>query len=143
MANGRTFDPKKVNGAFGAIVFSDYAKGTFLKATTEGDDFTMEKGADGEYDRVNNNNNLITVELTIKQTSPLNDALSAWRIADKKGNVGGVPLIIKDNGTGGTTLVTIPKAHIKKAPDMTAADSLQPRTWVFEGAGELFVGSNS
>lgn len=138
-----TYDPKKMNGIFGAIVLGDVAKGTFFKATQDGDDFTSEKGADGEYDRINNNNNLVTVEYTCKQTSPINAALSAWRLADKAGNVGGVPLLLKDNGPGGTTLVALTGAYIKKGPDMTSADSLQPRTWVFEGTGTIFVGGNT
>lgn len=143
MASGRTFDPKSIAASFGAIILGDWAKGTIVKVSTDGDDFTMEKGADGEYDRINNNNNLLTVEITLKQTSPINDALSAFRTADKLGNVGGVPLLIKDMGPGGTSTVAIPKCHIKKAPDMSVADSLQPRTWVLEGAGTMFIGSNS
>lgn len=138
-----TFDPKKVNAAFGAIVLGDWAKGTFIKASQDGDDFTAEKGADGEYDRINNNTNLVTVEFTIKQTSPINNALSAWRIADKAGNVGGVNLFVKDSGPGGTSLVALTGAYILKAPDLVMADSLQPRTWTIQGTGQIFHGSNS
>lgn len=136
-----TFDPKLVNAAFGAVIFGDYAKGTFIKVTTDGDDFSMEKGADGSYERINNNNNLLTVEITLKQTSTINDLMAAIRKADKLSNSGVFPFALKD--IAGASLVVIPKCHIKKAPDYVAADSLQPRTWVLEGVGEMFVGGNS
>ena len=141
--SGNTFDPKKVQATFGLIPLGDWGKGTFIKVTQDGDDFTYEKGADGSYDRINNNNNLVTVEFTLKQTSPLNDLLSAMRLADKSGNVGGVPLLIKDFGPGGTTLVALTKASIVKAPEIVMADSLQNRTWTIHGIGTIFVGSNS
>lgn len=139
-----TFDPKQVLAIFGPVIFGDYAKGTFIKVATDGDDFTSEKGADGSYERINNNNNLLTVEISIKQTSPINAALSAIRIADKKANTGVFPFAITDlNGfTPAAPLCVIPKCFIKKAPDLNEADSLQSRTWILEGVGELFIDGN-
>lgn len=142
MANGRTFDPKQVKVQFGAITLSGFAKGTAIKVSTDGDDFTLEKGIDGEYERINNNNNLLTIEVTLKQTDPTNDLLSAHRQLDKSTNIGMVPFLIKDMGPGGTTLVG-GLAHIKKAPDLVVADTLQPRTWVFEGPGKFYLGGNA
>lgn len=140
----RTFDPKKTKAVYGPISLGDWAKGTFIKASQDGDDFTLEKGADGTYDRINNNNNLWTVEVTIKQTSPINDLLSAARIADKAGNTGPFPLVVKDMSQANSlTVLTLTAAHIKKSPDLSLADTLQPRTWVFEGVGECVIGGNT
>lgn len=136
-----TFDPKLVNANFGPVIFGDYAKGTFIKVATDGDAFTTERGADGKTERINNNNNLLTVEITLKQTSTLNDALSAIHQADKLTNGGVFPFAMKDGNNN--SLVLIPKCYIKKMPDFVGADSLQPRTWVLEGDGTMFVGGNS
>ena len=77
------------------------------------------------------------------QSSPLNAALSALRLIDKKGKNGaGVgPFLVKDNG--GTTLLEAEKCWIAKAPSMTLGKTATAREWKIRVASVLeFHGGN-
>lgn len=140
----RTYDPKEVVFIFGTVIATGYMEGEVITIERSGDAFTTVKGADGGVDRVNNNNNTFNVELTLKQTSPTNDAFSTLLTADILGNEGVLPLIIKDAGPGGTTLFTAPQAWIQNSPDVTYGDAMGGRTWSFStGNSAMFVGSNT
>ena len=137
----RTFDPKAVVITFGPIIIIGYAEGTFCTVARSGDVFEVSKGADGTVDRVNKNSNNFAVTVTIKQTSPVNDLLSAVQAQDSLSNTGKYPLTVKD--INGTTLFFAPQAWIGKDPDPELSDSLTNRPWRFDtGIAELFQGGN-
>ena len=136
-----TFDPKKVIVTFGEVVFSGYAEGTFINVSRSGDAFEKRKGSDGSVDRINKNAYDCTAELTLMQTSPTNDLLSAILIQDQLSNTGIRPLTISD--LSGTSLFFAPLAWIRVDPNDEKADSLGNRTWTFDtGIAEKFTGGN-
>jgi hypothetical protein len=138
----RTYDPKQIVVTFGPVIMSGFADGTFVQVTRSGDLFSKQKGADGSIDRVNNNTFDFTVAITLKQTSPSNEALSAIVIADQLANAGILPLVIKD--LRGSTLFVAPQAWIAKDPDDSFASDLSSREWRFDtGPAEKFTGSNN
>ena len=139
--NVRTYDPKKIVGTWGAIIFSGYADGTFITIERNGDLFEKRKGADGSVDRINKNANDFSATLNLMQTSLINDLLSAVMITDGLTNLGIFPLTIKD--LRGNTLFFAAQAWIAKDPDDEEGDSLAGREWRFDtGPAEKFTGGN-
>jgi hypothetical protein len=139
--NVRTYDPKKVVVTFGTVIVSGYGEGTFIAVTQNGDSFEKQRGADGGVDRVNKNASDYSVVLTLKQTSLVNDLLSALSIADKLSNAGKLPLTVKD--LNGTSLFFAEQAWIAKEPDPENSDSMSNREWRFDtGIAKQFIGGN-
>jgi hypothetical protein len=136
----RTFDPGKVIVTFAGNLITGFAAGTFISAERAEDTFSAEAGASGEVARVRNRNKLGTVTLTLMQTSPSNDVLSAQAKRDELSGTGAGSLLVKD--LGGTTLIASPSAWIKKPPAVEFAKELSNREWVLEGELDIFAGSN-
>jgi hypothetical protein len=137
----RTYDPKLIVVTFGSVTITGYADGTFLTIAGNGDAFSKVRGADGGVDRVNMNQADYAVTLTLKQTSITNDQLSALHSADKLGNAGKLPLVVKD--LNGTTLFSAPQAWVAKEPDPEFSAELSNREWRIDtGIASLVVGGN-
>lgn len=137
----RTYDPQKVIVTFGPIIATGYADGTFISVERNGNMFEKVRGADGGVDRVNKNAFDFGVTLTLKQTSPTNNALSAMMTADQLTNAGIVPLLVKD--LLGNTIFAAPQAWIAKEPTMEDGSDLGTREWLFEtGPAVNFIGGN-
>ena len=137
----RSYDPKQVFVTFGVLPLSGFAEGTFISIERSGDLFEKSRGADGSIDRVNKNAFDFSVTLTLKQTSPSNDGLSAVVVADQLTNAGVFPLTVKD--LNGTTLFVAPQAWIAADPTTELADTLSSREWRFDtGPAERFTGGN-
>lgn len=135
----RTYDPKQVVVTWGAVIVTGFAEGTFVTIARNGDLFEKSKGADGTVDRINKNANDFSVTITIKQTSITNDLFSAQMLLDVQGNVGVLPLTVKD--LAGTTLFFARQAWIAKDPDVTYGDSLENREWRLDtGNAAEFIG---
>ena len=150
----RTYDPKKVVVTFGTTTITGYAEGTFISIERAGDIFSTVKGADGGVDRVNNNNNIFTVEITLKQTSPTNEELTTLSIADALANAGVFQLAIKDLRTSRTAEITgidgidkavfvAAQAWIQKDPDTEYSDAMSNRTWTFSCVGVKLDSGNT
>ena len=137
----RTYDPKLIVMAFGGVLITGYAAGTFVQVARNGDSFEKVKGADGGVDRVNRNASDFAVTITIKQTSITNDLLSAIFEQDRLTNTGKLPLTIKD--LNGTALFSAPQAWIGKDPDDEYGESMSNRQWRFDtGIAAKFTGGN-
>lgn len=124
----RTYDPKLYNISFKGIPIVGFSDGTFWEVSSE-DAFESKVGADGTEDRTNKNQYGVDGNITIKQTSLTNDALSAVHIQDKLLNNGVGEFLVKD--LGGTTVVSSAQAYIKKLPDTSKSDSSENNTWNF------------
>lgn len=136
-----TFDPKSVVVSIGGIPISGYADGTFLEVTADNQQFTKVVGADGFTTRVKSNNYGGVMTLTIAQTSPSNDALSAILNADRLANAGVVPILIKD--LSGTTIIFSATGWIQQFPDVSFGNEMNNRAWVLDLAEiDIFIGGN-
>lgn len=137
----RTYDPKQVIVTFGTIAMMGYAEGTFISIERNGQLFEKSRGSDGSVDRTNKNAFDFSVTLTLKQTSPTNQLLSAVAAADQLSNLGVLPLVIKD--LNGATVFTAPQAWIQSDPNDEFGDTSGSREWVFDtGPAAKLTGGN-
>lgn len=137
----RTFDPGQVIVSVGGVPMSGYADGTFLSVDRDEQMFTKVVGADGTTTRVKSNNRSGTMTLTLKQSSPSNDVLSAFAALDESVNAGVVPILVKD--LSGTTIFFSATGWIQKYPTAEFAKEISNREWIFDLADiDVFVGGN-
>lgn len=130
----RTYDSKGITMSFSTPVLNSILSGRGLPdgdflAITCPDSFEGVDGADGGHDRVNLNNNTLTVEITLKKTSPVNDELTAIHIADKASNTGKGALNIVD--INGTMFLKSFQAYITKFAEVTLGKGIAGVTWTF------------
>lgn len=137
-----TYDPKSVIITIGGIPMSGFADGTFALLTREVDAWAMVTGADGLTTRVKSNNRAGTFTLTLTQTSPSNDILSAYAELDELRNDGVVSVLIKD--IAGSTIIFSATGWIQKYPDVEFSNVLTNREWVMGLSDiDIFVGGNT
>jgi len=137
----RTYDPKAVTAAFGEVLLSGFAEGTFIKASRDKDRFTKKVGARGEVTRIKVNDRSGRVEVTLDQSSPVNDYLQAIALQDEAANAGVRSFSIVDHL--GTTYVHAENSWIVKDPDVEEGTDLTTRTWIFDLAEMIkFVGGS-
>lgn len=137
----RTFDPKEVIITIGGIPMSGFADGTFLEVVADVPQFTKVTGADGYVTRVKSNDYGAVMTLTLSQSSPSNDALSAIFNADRQANAGVVPILIKD--MSGTSVIFAATGWIQQFPDTAFGNEINDRAWIFDLANaDLFIGGN-
>lgn len=137
----RTYDPKSVIVSIGGIPVSGYADGTFLEITADDQQFSKVVGADGYTTRVKSNNYGGVLTLTLSQSSPSNDILSALLNLDRVSNAGVVPILIKD--LSGTSLIFSAAGWIQQFPDLSFGNEINDRAWTFDLSDiDLFVGGN-
>lgn len=131
-----TFDFRKLNVIFGVAQITGYADGDALTVEEDQPAFNSMSGADGHVDRVKNNANSLTITMSLRQTSPTNQVLSALHLADRAGGVP-LPLIIKDRN--GTTLITTAQAWIEKFPKSAFGNEAKTREWVIKTGSEYVI----
>lgn len=137
----RTFDPKAVIVTIGGVPMSGFADGTFLEITADVPQFTKTTGADGYVTRVKSNDYGAVMTLTLSQSSPSNDVLSAIFNADRLTNAGVVPILIKD--MSGTSVIFAATGWIQQFPDTSFGNEINDRAWIFDLANaDLFIGGN-
>jgi len=137
----RTFDPKSVIVTIGGVPMSGYADGTFLEITADTQQWTKVTGADGFTTRVKSNDYGGVMTLTLSQSSPSNDVLSALLNVDKLSNAGVVPILIKD--LSGTTIIFSASGWIQQFPDISFGNEINNRAWVLDLADmDILVGGN-
>lgn len=137
----KTYDPGLVVIQFGPYLITGTADGTFVKASRNEDTFKTYVGADGTPARSRSRNKSGSVELTLAQTSPSNDALGAAHLADELLGAGVYPLMIKD--LNGTTLVAAAEAWVTKPADVEEGKEVGNRAWKLEtGSLNIWSGGN-
>lgn len=137
----RTYDPKAVVITIGGVPMSGFSDGTFLEISRDAQAFTKVVGADGTTTRVKSNNTGGTMTVTLKQSSPSNDVLSAFAQADALSNAGVVPILVKD--LSGNSVYFSATGWIQKIADSTFSADVSDRAWTLDLADvDIFVGSN-
>jgi len=138
----KTYDPKEVHIIVGGFEMVGLADGTFLTVSRTNDAYAMVVGADGEASRAKSNDKSGNAVLSLQQTSPSNDILSGFAIADELSNSGVIPVIVTDSL--GTTTLFSGEGWIKKIPDAAFAKEISNREWTIELASiDIFLGGNS
>lgn len=123
-----TYDPNEVIISVLGVTVTGYADGSFVDLEYDEDAFSLVVGAGGETARVRSQNRSATITLTLMQTSPINDALSAAHNADLQSGNGVGAFGLKDNR--GTTNLGAQNCWIQKPSPVGFAKELQDRTWI-------------
>jgi hypothetical protein len=136
-----TYASDEVTVIVGGVVMSGFADGTFVTVARDEQAFNKVTGADGSVSRAKTANKSGTITLTLQQTSPSNDVLSALMIADELSNQGVVPVLLKDK-TGRTTVFSS-SSWIQQSPEASMSKNIESREWVIDCAKlEIFIGGN-
>jgi len=136
-----TYDPKLLLVTFGGIPLTGFADGTFLAVVRNSDMFSEVTGADGETSRAKSNDRSGLATITLKQTSPSNDVLSAFALADEEANAGVRTFMAKD--ALGTSIFFSAFAYVKKIPDSAFGKEINNREWsLFLSDLRVLVGGN-
>ena len=142
MAQVRTYAADEVRIVVGGSPISGLADGTFVSISRDEQAFNKLTGADGSTSRAKTGNRAGSITLTLQQTSPGNDVLSALMIADEEGNDGVTSVLVKD--TSGRTLHFAASAWVQQMPDTDFSKEIEERAWVLDCAAiDSFVGGNA
>ena len=125
-----TYDPKMVVLTMGGVPIRGYADGTQIVAERSNDMFTKVSGNDGAVSRAKSNDKSGTVTVTLAQTSPSNDVLSAFHKQDELSNTGVKVLNCKDLSGRSTHFSS--GAWIRKLPNAEYAKEITNREWVID-----------
>jgi len=125
-----TYNPKQVTLSLGAKTMTGFMDGTFILAERNDQAFHLKVGSDGEGARAKSADQSGKVTLTLLQTSPSNDDLSAFANADELSGAGEFPLLLRD--ASGRTLMSAVTAWIQKFANTEFAKEVVGRQWVIE-----------
>lgn len=137
----RSYDPSQVVVTVNGAQMSGFADGTFVSVIRSNDAFTKVTGADGVTSRSKSSDKSGELTITLAQTSPSNDILSALATLDELSSLGVVAIAVKD--ISGRSLFASGNAWIRKVPDSAFGKEIDNREWVFDCADLApFVGGN-
>ena len=125
-----TYDAAQVNVIVEGIPLSGMADGTFVTVDMDSDAFTKYKGTDGHASRSKSNDFCGTITVTLAQSSPSNDILSALAQRDRLSNTGVVPVLVQD--LSGTSVYASAFAWVRKKAKGEFGKEIGPREWVFD-----------
>lgn len=136
-----TFDIKKCIIIVGVARMQGFANGEAFSLELDDDLYQKEAGADGDVSRSRRHGLSASAKISLMQTSPSNDILMGYAVADHLSNAGVVPLTVKD--ILGTTTIFAPYCWVKKPAPMAVGKELTNREWALDIANtEMFIGGN-
>lgn len=130
MTDVKANDPNNVAIIFGGVPISGYGTGDFLTIEQDEDTFGDVTGADGETIRSKGNPHpMVTVTLTLMESSTSNSILSAMHQIDRLANNGAgvVPFLYKDGA--GTSIFAAEKCWVSKPPSIIKGKEGKERAW--------------
>lgn len=123
------------------IPITGFAPGTFIEWARNTESYRLVVGSDGTGARAASADRSGTVTVTLKQTSPVNGALSAAAVLDERTGDGVGTLSVKD--LSGLDVIAAASAWIRKPPDGEISNEITSRQWVFETDNlEILLGGN-
>ena len=134
----KTYSLSAVALIMGGVPATGAGKDDFVTVTPIGDTFILEEGQDGGAVRTYTGSKTADIQLTLIQTSPFNDFLSALYNADVdssdvgQGGAGVVPFLLRD--TNGTTVVKAESAFVCKPPVIGRKKETTDVVWMIKGA---------
>lgn len=138
----RTYSPKAVDVIVGGVKMEGWSEGSMIDISYNADTYTLSIGVAGQGSRAQNDDLSARITIHLAQTSPSNDALSGFWLADGEAPNGvPVPLMIKDRS--GRSLYVAESAWATKIPDGSFNNGINERAWVIETDRLVpFVGGN-
>lgn len=137
----RTFDPKEVSIIFGPLIIRGFAE-EMITVARDNPAWEMVIGADGEATRVKSNDRSGSITVSLQQSSPSNDDLSALALVDEVSSTGLVPFLMKDNF--GTSIYTAATCYIEQIPEAAYGKTANDRVWIFKTDNLVaFLGGNT
>ncbi len=128
----RSYDPGQVVLTVGGVPINGFADGTFISVERSEDSFTKTSGADGIVSRARSRDKSGEITITLAQTSPSNDVLTALNATDETTGAGVVPVQCKD--LSGRTVLFTAFAWIRKPPAVEFGKEISDREWVMDCA---------
>jgi hypothetical protein len=136
------YDPNLVSVIAGGKILGGWGEGTYIEAERDEDSWMKKTGVDGEVSRAKNKNRGGKVTLTLMQTSPSNDILSAFQQADEQAGTGVFTIVVRD--ANGATLLSAADAWVKKPPKLVFAKEVQAWQWTIDiGTFAFLVGAGT
>ncbi len=137
----RTYDPSMAVLVVNGIPIGGYADGTGIKVSRSNDAYSKVTGMDGVTSRAKSVDRSGEIVITLAQTSPSNDVLSALAALDEAQNTGVVAVIITD--LSGRSVYSSAKAWIRKPADAEFGKEISNREWTLDCAElAVFSGGN-
>lgn len=128
----KEYSAKAVNISWNSVPFVGLDENTFLRLTRHSDIRSRVVGAQGDVALTKYADRTGTIEITLMQTSPTNDVLSAIMVAQEAVDFEGTQVsnfIITD--PSGSVMATGINAWLEKAPEISLGKDQNPKTWTF------------
>lgn len=128
----KEYSAKAVNISWNSVPFVGLDENTFLRLTRHSDIRSRVVGAQGDVALTKYADRTGTIEITLMQTSPTNDVLSAIMVAQESVDFEGTQVsnfIITD--PSGSVMATGINAWLEKAPEISLGKDQNPKTWTF------------
>ncbi len=136
-----SYDPGKVAVIIGAKILSGFSDDSQVSIERMTATFNESVGADGHVTRSASRDYRGTVTVTLMQSSPSNDDLTALALADEINGQGMFPLIIRD--ASGRTICSGDAAWVTQIASCDFSRSITNRTWTIRVATLVMsVGGN-
>ena len=137
----KTYDPGQILVAAGGNILGGFSEDSVVEVERAEATFITHVGADGEVTRTRNRNRSGTVKVKLLRTSPSNDVLSAYALADEKFGTGVFPLTVQD--MLGTTLHFGGNAWVERPPADAFEKEVNEREWTIAvGDLDMFAGGS-
>lgn len=137
MGTLRNYSPDRVTISFKGITITGFADGTFIEVEREVDTFTKKVGSLGDVARTKSLNKSGKITITVMDTHPINDALSAVITDDEQDGLSFGPFSLKD--LAGLTEVRATEAWCMRIPKVTRAQASANVVYVFEAASIFII----
>jgi hypothetical protein len=125
-----TYSASQVIIIVNGVPMTGYADGDFCKVEYTADPFKMYIGADGSTARSRNADHSGSIEITLMQTSPSNDILSAQAEADWLLGIGVGSAMVKD--LKGSAIWSAMECWVRKPSPTAYGKEITTRTWVLD-----------
>lgn len=138
----RTYAPDKILMLVNAVPMTGFAEDSFISIAPNADMSTIQVGADGEVARSLGTNRTCTVTLSLQQTSPSNDVLSA--LIDVDAVTGGVLFPVTVQDLLGRSIFVASQGWISRRPTIAFGREAGNREWtILTGAASVWFSGGS
>jgi hypothetical protein len=133
------YDPHQLSVVFGVTPINGFAEDTMISIDIEEPQYNATTDIHGNVTRFRVNKNMAKITITLTQSSPSNDVLSAYVEADRINNSGTFPVMIKD--PNGTTLFSSTSSYVEQVPTTSFGNDNKNREWLIRATSiNNFIG---